>query len=232
MSWKGKEKWFLPFSLCAFCEASHVFSMWMTTSICSYQVRIAVGANMKQILCKEEDRLQWVIQTSQISCPLPPCSPWDNSIILLRLEKCSPCKHTVLDFSFIFSQVDLLSFIILFCYVSRDTEAELSFAGVPVDSCIHNWSSLAYIMFSFIQSVSQRLPALRACSQFLHLLLGFFCWLPVTKDSDKWIQHHLLGLTEGLDSFWNLLLPKLIALKLIMLRYPLKNRPRWGKYPS
>lgn len=76
----------------------------------------------------------------------------------------------------------------------------------------------------------QSLPALWASSQFC-IYYRVLCWLPVTKGGDKWIQQHLLGLTEGLNSFWTLLLPKLIILKLIMLCYPLKNRPRWGKYP-
>lgn len=78
--------------------------------------------------------------------------------------------------------------------------------------------------------MSQSLPALWASSQFC-IYYTVLCWPPVTKGGDKWIQQHLLGLTEGLNSFWALLLPKLIILKLIMLCYPLKNRPRWGKYP-
>lgn len=82
----------------------------------SYQVRSAVGANINQTQRKQETRLQ-----SQVSCALPSSSPWDNCGVLLRLEKCSSCssKYIVLDFSFIFSQVDLLLLVSLLCCFSR-----------------------------------------------------------------------------------------------------------------
>lgn len=134
----------------------------------------------------------------------------------------------MLDFSFIFSQVDLLYLVSLFCCVSRDIWTEQfcwSSSGL-----LHIKSKFSCLLHVLIHSVSQSLPVLWASSQFC-IYYRVLCWLPVTRGGDKWIQQHLLGLTEGLNSFWTLLLPKLIILKLIMLCYPLKNRSRWGKYP-
>lgn len=180
------------------------------------------GINVNRIQREKENRPKWIIQLSCMFSLLFPSCPWDSCRDSLTLEKYSSCscKNIVVNFNFIFIWVDLLSLASLLCCGSRDIWTEQSCVGASVGSCL---------LHVLIHSFSESEPASSVGMQpVLHILLGL-CWLPVTTDGDKWIQKHLLGLTEGLNSLWTFLMPKLIMLKLTTPFYPLKNRPRLRK---